>query len=280
MNYQYLLFTLGLSLILLTPSPVKSLDPLCPSPILSRLNRHKISPTDTLESIAEQYNLTPNTIILNNPDITPDSLPLGTDIIIPPVNGIIVTVPDLASWQDLAEAYGVRADLLFEVNGCQPLGEEVFIPGITWHPDKVTEVFNYTGLSGYPLPTEAAVILTYGWQDEPSQAERLFHSGVDLLADVGTNVLAVEAGTVVYVGIEGNYGNLIIINHQGGLQTRYAHLQNILVNPGDLVETGQVIGTVGVTGTPDVDEPHLHFEVRYQTPMGWLAQDPLIHLIR
>ncbi|TVQ43129.1 MAG: LysM peptidoglycan-binding domain-containing protein [Gloeocapsa sp. DLM2.Bin57] len=280
MNYQYLLFTLGLSLILLTPSPVKSLDPLCPSPILSRLNRHKISPTDTLESIAEQYNLTPNTIILNNPDITPDSLPLGTDIIIPPVNGIIVTVPDLASWQDLAEAYGVRADLLFEVNGCQPLGEEVFIPGITWHPDKVTEVFNYTGLSGYPLPTEAAVILTYGWQDEPSQAERLFHSGVDLLADVGTNVLAVEAGTVVYVGIEGNYGNLIIINHQGGLQTRYAHLQNILVDPGDLVETGQVIGTVGVTGTPDVEEPHLHFEVRYQTPMGWLAQDPLIHLIR
>lgn len=280
MNYKYLLFTLGLSLILLTPSPVKSLEPLCPIPILSRLNRHKIRATDTLEGIANQYNLTPNTIILNNPDITPDSLPLGTDIIIPPINGMIVTVPSLASWQDLAEAYGVRADLLFEVNGCQPLGEEVFIPGITWHPDKVTEVFNYTGLSGYPLPTEARVILSYGWQDEPSQAERLFHSGVDLLADLGTNVLAVEAGTVVYVGIEGNYGNLVIINHQGGLQTRYAHLQNILINPGDLVEIGQVIGTVGVTGTPDVDEPHLHFEVRYQTPMGWLAQDPLIHLIR
>ncbi len=278
MTDKYLLFTLGLSLFLLTPTTVKSLDPLCRDPVLSHLTTHKISATDTLESIATQYNLTPTTLILNNPNLDEDSLPVGREIIIPPINGIIVDVPPLANWQDMAEAYGVRSDLLFEVNGCQPIGKQVFVPGINWTTVDVSELANYTGLQGYPLPTEAATGLAYGWQDQPSQAQRLFHSGVDLFAELGTTVLAAEPGLVVFAGREGNYGNLIVINHDKGLQTRYAHLEKILVQPGETVATGQVIGTVGLTGNPDLDVPHLHFEVRYQTPMGWLAQDPLLHL--
>lgn len=277
---KHFLITLGISLTLFTPGVVKGSESLCSTPVLSRLIKHTITPEDTLESIATQYNLIPVTLIFNNPTLTEESLPVGTEIIIPPINGIIVDVPNQASWQDLAEAYGVRADLLFEVNGCQTLQKQVFIPGITWDPKNLPQLSNYQGLHGYPLPETATIGLGYGWQNKPSQAQRLFHSGVDLLADVNTNVLAAEPGLVVYVGPEGNYGNLIVINHEGGLQTRYAHLNTITVTIGTEVKTGDVIGTVGVSGLPDLNVPHLHFEVRYHTPMGWLAQDPVIHLVQ
>jgi murein DD-endopeptidase MepM/ murein hydrolase activator NlpD len=87
-----------------------------------------------------------------------------------------------------------------------------------------------------------------------------------------------DSGTVAFVGQEGNYGYLVVINHPRGRQTRYAHLGKIQVQIGQVVKTGDVLGTVGATGKPDLNIPHLHFEVRYQSPVGWVAQDPLIHL--
>lgn len=250
---------------------------LCPEPLLSQLQTHTVVAGESVPSIASKYNLSPQTIRQNNPDLTSDQPPPGTDLTIPPVNGIVVSVPAQATWQDLAAIYGVRADLLFEVNGCQPLGQKIFVPGVTWNPTEGSPVDNYTGLSAYPLSVEATIGLAYGWEDN---SDGLFHSGLDLLTPVGTPVIAAEAGTVVFVGQEGNYGNLIIINHQGKRQTRYAHLQTMEVEPGQIVAAGDPIGTVGTTGLPDLEVPHLHFEVRYQTPMGWMAQDPLIHFQR
>jgi murein DD-endopeptidase MepM/ murein hydrolase activator NlpD len=120
--------------------------------------------------------------------------------------------------------------------------------------------------------------LIYGWQKSPTEQKNLFHSGVDLLADVGTPVLAAEDGLVIYVGQEGAYGNLVVINHLGRRQTRYAHLSRVTVRIDQRVRAGDVIGTVGTTGQPDIIPPHLHFEVRLDTPVGWTAQDPALHL--
>jgi len=276
--FRHFLFAFGISFMFLAPGVAQTPESLCNPPILSRLSKHTIKAGETLETIANQYNIVPDTLIINNPNLTGDTLPVGTEIIIPPINGMIVNVPPNATWQDVAEAYGIRPDLLFEVNGCGEITKQVFVPGVTWQFPDNNFLNNYTGLSGYPLPEKTTVGLAYGWQNEPSQAQRLFHSGVDLFADVGTPVLAVEPGLVVFVGQQGNYGQLIVISHQGGLQTRYAHLQSMSVIPGQNVNTGDVIGTVGTSGIPDLDVPHLHFEVRYQTTMGWLAQDPLIHL--
>lgn len=275
MIFKYLFLSLGISLTLFAPALAESI---CSDPVLSRLQKHQISQGETLESIAAQYNLVPATLIQNNPVLAGGSFPVGAEIIIPPINGMLVEVPLKANWRDLAALYGVRADLLFEVNGCSDLEELVFIPGIVWENPDSSRLNNYTGLQGYPLPATAQIGLGYGWQDDYTHAQNLFHSGIDLLAAVGTPVLATEAGTVVYAAKEGQYGNLIVINHQDGIQTRYAHLDNISVTSGQVVAIGEMIGTVGVTGTPDLNVPHLHFEVRYQTTMGWLAQDPAIHL--
>ncbi|PSF32919.1 peptidase [Aphanothece hegewaldii CCALA 016] len=250
----------------------------CPSPILSRLQRHRIISGETIVTIAQQYNLIPETLIRLNPSLQGGTIPVGQEILIPPFNGIRLEVPTGTSWQDLEAAYGVRADVLFEINGCQKQPKTVFIPGISWSPIGNSRNDDYTELSCYPLPSVAKIELDYGWQISPINQQNLFHSGLDLLAEIKTPVLAAASGTAIYVGSEENYGNLVIINHGSERQTRYAHLDKIQVKLGQTVKTGDVLGTVGMTGKPDVKVAHLHFEVRYQLPIGWVAQDPSIHL--
>lgn len=252
-------------------------DNVCPPPILSRLQRHKIQAGETIASIAEKYALIPATIIKLNPTILKNgSAPVGKEIFIPPMNGIRIEAPKGSTWRDLEAAYGIRADILFELNGCGRRPTIVFIPGSNW--SAAGKRSDYTGLSSYPLPLASTVGLAYGWQKSPTEQKNLFHSGVDLLADVGTPVLAAEDGLVIYVGQEGAYGNLVVINHLGRRQTRYAHLSRVIVRIDQRVRAGDVIGVVGTTGQPDIIPPHLHFEVRLDTPVGWTAQDPALHL--
>jgi len=90
----------------------------CPEPALSRVFQHRVAEGDTLESIAQQYNLIPDTIRGFNPSLQSGRLAVGQELMIPPFNGIRVTVPQGQTWQDVAQAYNRRADVLFEVNGC------------------------------------------------------------------------------------------------------------------------------------------------------------------
>ncbi|MGB3616443.1 MAG: M23 family metallopeptidase, partial [Elainellaceae cyanobacterium] len=108
-----------------------------------------------------------------------------------------------------------------------------------------------------------------------------FHSGVDLEAATGTPVVVVDGGVVAFAGEQGSYGNLIVINHSGGLQSRYAQLGEIQVTVGQQVSRGDRIASSGQSGIQlnaqlptSSAAPHLHFEIRENSPMGWVAQDP------
>ena len=255
--------------------PTDSAQPKCPPPVLSRLSRHKIVKGETVTTIASKYNLIPATLLGLNPNLKGGKMPVGGEILIPPLNGIAVAVPQGARWQDVAAIYGIRAEVLYELNGCQKQPKQVFVPGINWTIQANARQDNsYSGFAGYPLPAASKVGLSYGWHQNPNTGQAIFHSGVDLLAKEGTPVLAVDAGTVAFASIQGSYGNLIVINHQGGRQTRYAHLKDVSVASGSVVKAGDKIGTVGTSGSPDVEQPHLHFEVRYYSSQGWVAQDP------
>jgi murein DD-endopeptidase MepM/ murein hydrolase activator NlpD len=98
------------------------------------------------------------------------------------------------------------------------------------------------------------------------------HEGIDIAAPAGAPVRAVAAGQVIYAGWMGGYGNLVVVDHGGGLATAYAHLSAIDVSVGTSVEQGQALGAVGSTGHSF--GPHLHFEVR----IGGRAVDPLGYL--
>ncbi|MFP4135228.1 MAG: LysM peptidoglycan-binding domain-containing M23 family metallopeptidase [Halothece sp.] len=277
---KYLALAVGLFTGTLFPASVlaqfMSGEQSCPDPILSQLESHEIAPGETVESIAEQYDLLPETIVRLNPSLQQETVPVGTEILIPPFNGVRIEVPPDTTWEDLEQAYGVRADVLFELNGCTDQPQVVFLPGVTWE-DQEEDVYTYTGLSHYPLPESVPVGQNYGWYTDPETEQRRLHSGVNLMADVGTSVLAAEEGKVTFAGEHPRYGNLVIILHNEK-QTRYAHLESITVEKDQSVTAGEEIGTVGTSGQPNEDDSHLHFQVRYQTPQGWVAQDPAIHL--
>jgi murein DD-endopeptidase MepM/ murein hydrolase activator NlpD len=105
-----------------------------------------------------------------------------------------------------------------------------------------------------------------------------FHGKVDLLAQVGTLVLAADTGRVIFAAQEGTYWFLVVIDHGDGRQTRYAHLNRFQLKIDQTVKGGDIVGYMGKTGQPDLLESHLHFEVRYKFPVGLVDQDLMTHL--
>ena len=119
--------------------------------------------------------------------------------------------------------------------------------------------------AGFVWPVGGPVVSGFGWR------WGRMHEGIDIGAGYGTPIVAAASGTVIHAGWMGGYGNLIIIDHGGGVATAYAHQSSFTVGGGP-VSQGQTIGYVGCTG--HCYGPHLHFEVR----VGGAAVDPLGYL--
>lgn len=114
----------------------------------------------------------------------------------------------------------------------------------------------------YIFPLEdanAEVTNPYGWQAHPVTKQKSLHSGVDLAADYGSNVLAVADGTVLDCSYDAAYGYILTLEHENGVQTQYAHLSEFLVNAGAEVRQGQIIAKTGDSGW--ATGPHLHLGV-------------------
>jgi len=105
---------------------------------------------------------------------------------------------------------------------------------------------------------------------------RRLHKGIDIAAPLGTKIVASSDGEVIFSGRKRKYGNVIIINHSGNFQTRYAHLSKALFQCGETVKQGDVIGFVGKTGR--ATGYHLHFEIRIMgepvNPITFLPNEP------
>ncbi len=121
-------------------------------------------------------------------------------------------------------------------------------------------------------PASGRVVEEYGTRVNPRFGTKTFRNGIDIDAVEGSNVRVVFPGQVLYTGWFRGYGNLIIVDHGSEYYTLYAHVADMKVAEGDDVRQGQVIGTVGDTGS--LQGPRLYFEVRYQgkpqDPAQWL----------
>ena len=109
------------------------------------------------------------------------------------------------------------------------------------------------------LPVDGWFSHGFGWRKNPWTDAREFHKGLDIVADAGTPIHAPADGVVTRASRWGNYGKCVEISHGYGYVTRYAHMSEIDVRPGDRIERGSVIGEVGSTGRST--GPHLHYEV-------------------
>ena len=104
-----------------------------------------------------------------------------------------------------------------------------------------------------------AVTSGFGWRRDPMTGKPTFHKGIDIRAAYGEDVGAAASGRVVAAGTQNGYGTTVVVEHPDGTRTRYGHLSLALVQPGDEVARGQVIGRAGSTGR--ATGPHVHFEL-------------------
>jgi murein DD-endopeptidase MepM/ murein hydrolase activator NlpD len=118
--------------------------------------------------------------------------------------------------------------------------------------------------SGWPVSKGDAIISSGFGAPRGSSS----HKGIDLAADRGTQVVATGDGRVTFAGTSGDYGRMVVIDHGGGWETRYAHLRRIKVKHGARVKRGKVIGSVGHSGNASGN--HVHYEIRHHG----IAVDP------
>ncbi len=208
----------------------------------------------------------------------------------PPGQWHVVKAGD--TWENLARRAGVPAEDLLEINGVGPgqalrEGQIVFLLG----PDRAqastsTPPTGTTPRRGPAEPSaterrpQAAEGARLAWPVASPVVSSKFgqrwgrnHEGIDLSAPLGVAVFAADDGVVVYAdNLLSGYGNMVILEHNGGLLTAYAHNSVLLVQKADRVRRGQMIARVGQSGRATA--PHLHFEVR----MGAHPRDPLLFL--
>ncbi|WP_353683448.1 M23 family metallopeptidase [Thermodesulfovibrio sp. 3907-1M] len=110
------------------------------------------------------------------------------------------------------------------------------------------------------LPVSGRITSSFGLRIDPIDGKLRHHNGVDIAVPEGTPVKPVLSGKVVYSGWMGGYGNCVIVEHENGIQTVYAHNSKNLVKTGDVVTSQSIIALSGSTGR--TTGPHLHFEVR------------------
>lgn len=222
---------------------------------------------DSVSSIAEKFEITPETIVWANGSLekTPDLLVIGQELIILPVNGVYHTVQSGETLESIAKTYKVepRAILECPYNHLEEpvqlqVGQKLIVPGGT-KPYVPRAVYVYDG----PIPADAQKGTgTFGWPTTGWISQKYWsgHQAIDIAGYKGTPIKAADSGFVIKAGwSDAGYGNHVIIDHRNGFKTLYAHFESYVVNVGDSVKKGQIIGFMGSTGKST--GPHLHLEI-------------------
>lgn len=129
------------------------------------------------------------------------------------------------------------------------------------------------GKMAWPVPGYTRITSPFGMRTHPITGIYKLHTGTDIGAPMGADFIAVNDGVVIKAEFNNAYGNMVIIDHGGGINTLYAHGSQILVNVGDVISQGTPILKVGSTGYST--GPHAHFEVRvngeYKNPLDYVT---------
>ncbi len=150
-----------------------------------------------------------------------------------------------------------KTSLSAEIKGAG--GQDYSIASISEIPTNVS-VNSYSLNQKMVTPVIGDITSEFGVRNHPISNELRFHSGIDIAADTGTPIYAAFSGTIAEVKFDEWNGNYLKIKHDGNISTVYCHCQKLIVEKGQKIKAGEVVGYVGSTGSST--GPHLHFEFR------------------
>lgn len=228
---------------------------------------------DTVSSVAQRFGISVNTILWANNLTARSVLRIGDRLTILPYSGVLYTVKKGDTLAKIAKKYGIEIDKILDSNNLGNTlvaGQKIVLPGAKKISDSVATgatTRNYTGLSAIrnliKSPTKGQT--GSGKMAWPTTGYRITqyyswrHTGLDIANKVGTPIYAADDGVVEFAGWATGYGYSIVINHGGGVKTRYGHASKLFVKVGEEVGRGENIMAMGSTGWST--GPHLHFEV-------------------
>ena len=219
---------------------------------------YKVERGDSVSKIAAKFALSMDAIIASNNISNARRLREGEILRIPNMDGIPYTVKKGDSLSKISASMGVPLEVILDANDIRSdaitQGETLIIPGARMAPEALKRAL---GDLPFIYPVKSRVTSGYGWRVSPITGQRHFHGAVDLAGNIGTTVKAAMDGSVSSTGVNPTFGKFIILSHDGGYQTMYAHLSVVSVRQGEKVNQGNKIGEVGNTGLST--GPHLHF---------------------
>lgn len=262
---------------------------------------HNVLPGDTLWSISQRYNIAMQDLVVSNNLRAPFVLNAGQRITLPPPREYRVKAGDtlysISRLFDVSTSEIAKRNSMYAPYTIQP-GQKVLLPStnrshtapsqmrvvmssernpslsqtatspqvqqkttqrVSVPQTKITAKTPKRSSGKFHKPVSGKVISSYG-----PKKDGLHNDGINIAAPRGTPVVAAENGVVVYAGdaLKGS-GNLVLLRHDNGWMSAYAHLEKITVTRGQVMNRGTSLGTVGSTGS--VDRPQLHFELRRGT---------------
>jgi len=221
-----------------TPAPSRSAAAKAGAPKPTACT-HTVRSGESLSRIAARYHVSRVSVIGANDLANPSALRIGQQLAVPGCS------PPGAAGPAEARAGTLVADgIVVKRVGPRRVLTELVLTTPAFQEERIPLVW----------PVEGPVISTFG------QRARGWHAGIDISAEMGSQVYAAAPGTVVYSGWIRSYGQVVKIEHSNGFITLYAHNLQNLVEAGEEVEAGQVIATVGRSG--HASGPHVHFEIR------------------
>lgn len=236
---------------------------------------------DSLWLIANAYETDAPTLISLNPDINPSLIQPGEELqVVPEFRGLRHIVRWGETLGQIASVYGLSVKEIQTYNGLPSsdlvqVDQLLLLPGARRQRQERTMVASRGGgrNGGQASPAGWAWPISGGLHSsEYGSRWGGFHSGIDIAVPTGTPAAAAAGGKVVFAGWDGGYGYSVLLDHGGGVQTRYAHASKVLVAEGQVVGQGENVILVGATGNST--GPHLHFEVL----VNGAAQNPRQYL--